>query len=83
MYGLLDMAGNVWEWVQDFYDENYYRRSPARNPAGPDTGSGGVVRGGSWRANQYGLRGSDRDWFYHVVRHVGIGFRCVREIPEK
>ncbi len=47
-YGLFDVTGNVWEWVQDWYDPAYYSVSPARNPRGPASGSMRVVRGGSW-----------------------------------
>jgi formylglycine-generating enzyme required for sulfatase activity len=47
-YGALDMAGNVWEWVADWYGEDYYRESPGENPLGPASGTNRVVRGGSW-----------------------------------
>jgi formylglycine-generating enzyme required for sulfatase activity len=47
-YGLYDMAGNVWEWVQDWYDAGYYLNAPAENPLGPSEGKLRVVRGGSW-----------------------------------
>jgi formylglycine-generating enzyme required for sulfatase activity len=53
-YGILDLAGNVWEWTSDWYDPGFYENSPRENPQGPDTGSEKVVRGGSW-ANGAGL----------------------------
>jgi formylglycine-generating enzyme required for sulfatase activity len=47
-YGLYDMAGNVWEWVADWYDPKYYQRSPSQNPLGPEQGTVRVLRGGAW-----------------------------------
>ena len=76
-YGALDMAGNVWEWVADWYDAGYYARSPAVNPLGPDTGIGRVLRGGSWDYAAGGLRCSSRR-YGPALRYSNIGFRCAR-----
>ena len=75
-YGALDMAGNVWEWVADYYDADYYAKSPRRNPTGPGRGSHHVIRGGSWGSEnaQTSYRGRGRPG----IRCDTLGFRCVR-----
>jgi iron(II)-dependent oxidoreductase len=77
-YGVHDMAGNVSEWVSDWYDKNYYRRSPAQNPRGPDSGEVKVVRGGSQRDSPIGLRSARRSHFAPDTRFDRIGFRCTK-----
>ena len=80
-YGIYDMAGNVWEWTADWYDENYYASSPASNPLGPDIGDSRVLRGGSWSYLENVLRSAYRSGNlpdYHVYL---VGFRCLRSRP--
>jgi formylglycine-generating enzyme required for sulfatase activity/predicted Ser/Thr protein kinase len=77
-YGTLDMAGNVYEWVADWYGEDYYSRSPGRNPSGPDFGEYRVLRGGSWISVPDDVRGANRAWYVPVSRFNGRGFRCAR-----
>ncbi len=78
-YGVLDMAGNVQEWVADWFQHNYYASAPARNPLGPASGTHRVLRGGTW-SSIYGLyyfRAATREGKYPTSQVSSIGFRCV------
>jgi formylglycine-generating enzyme required for sulfatase activity len=79
-FGLYDMLGNVFEWASDWFDENYYRSSPAQDPQGPASGRWRVLRGG-WRSQVTGVvRVSNRDFGDPSHIHEDIGFRCGGEV---
>ncbi len=77
-WGLYDMLGNVWEWVQDGHDD--YPTGPVIDPTGPNSGSGRVFRGGSWSDYGSGCRSANRHYGFPDIRGYGLGFRLARTI---
>ncbi|HEY5871156.1 MAG TPA: SUMF1/EgtB/PvdO family nonheme iron enzyme [Candidatus Tectomicrobia bacterium] len=79
-YGAYDMAGNVWEWVSDWHDANYYWNSPARNPQGPASGDLAVLRGGGWSAHALLVRAPYRYRIAPANQFGHSGFRCAKTL---
>jgi len=77
-YGLHDMSGNGWEWVNDWYSSSYYSSSPQNNPPGPTTGTYRVVRGGSWFYDSLNCRASYRNSSTPTGTYNFIGCRATR-----
>ena len=77
--GAFDMAGNVWEWVNDWYDARYYEKSPAKNPKGPDSGIEKVIRGAGWQNETPTVRIFTRVDSDPTIRNESTGFRCAAD----
>ena len=78
-WGLYDMHGNVWEWCADWYAP--YPTGPVSDPAGPDSGTERVRRGGSWFKEGWLCRSANRNFAHPPSRYRTLGFRVVREAP--
>ena len=86
-YGVYDLVGNVWNWCYDWYERNWYSKSPDKNPTGPENAARKVVRGGNWvflgccsGTPAYALRTSRRNCFHPSIQKKSIGFRCVKTV---
>jgi formylglycine-generating enzyme required for sulfatase activity len=80
-YGIHDLAGNLYEWVTDWYDEEFYTLPPTRNPRGPGEGTTKVQRGGSYINQPYRLRAAFRTKGDPTEHDPHVGFRCAQDAP--
>lgn len=79
--GVYDLAGNLWEWVADWYDATYYQFSPRDNPSGPSAGPLRALRGGAWNNDAKSIRSANRAGYAPDARRNDVGFRCAKDAP--
>ena len=79
-YGLYQTIGNVAEWVSDWYDQGYYKKSPDRNPQGPETGTQKAFRGGGWMDSTTTMRAAMRNGTDPETKINWMGFRCAQDV---
>ena len=78
-YGVMDMAGNAWEWVNDWWQVDYYSQSPAKDPPGPFSGLSRVIRGGAWNhISDWNVRVATRGYTNADFWVMNLGFRCAQ-----
>jgi len=82
-YGAQDLAGNLYEWVTDWYDDAFYAAPPTRNPRGPVAGTTKVQRGGSYINSPYRLRAAFRTKADPTEHDPHVGFRCAQDAPPR
>lgn len=81
-YGIMDMAGSVWEWTADWYSASYYKQSPETNPKGPANGEYRVLRGGAWDSIRAQLQCTYRHYEKVSRPSYTLGFRCADDVPK-
>ncbi len=79
-FGLYDMAGNVSEWIADYFEREYYAKSPAENPQGPAEGVYRIIRGGAWSDQPKRVTVFFRNWVRPTQKQANIGFRCAKSV---
>ena len=81
-YGVYQMSGNVAEWTNDWYDPNYYKTAPDRNPKGPERGTQKAFRGGGWIDSTPSVRPAQRNGADPNTKMNWLGFRCARDVKD-